>query len=271
MRWKGKDGTFHAVEWLADGQQWVCEGVHPSGKPYVWRHDKNLIGWGFDNLTKVEAKHVEAFFAAVRAYIEETGGTIEGGISAASTASLGERHAIGYAPFIAPDPDMLDDAMLAIDNNMDEFPDRNDVVAICCAFKAGHGHHADDHYHVFLDFILKCPGNDDDYALKIWESTPDSTHGYEFVFATARRFGWLGDVQTPGVVFDEAPLELLGGTPPWLSDDRVSEKDATNASLIRATPFPLRPPSSIEPRQWLYALHYILARRWRPAASENPR
>lgn len=66
---KGADGVQHLVECLADGQQYVIQGIHPATKkPYEW--DQNLISTGPEALTAISKEMVGMFFDELQNQLE---------------------------------------------------------------------------------------------------------------------------------------------------------------------------------------------------------
>jgi hypothetical protein len=71
---KAQDGSEHKIEILADGQQYVVDGIHPdTGKPYAW-FGGELAGMHRVNLPYVRQEDAQRFLdAAKRLLIEEFG------------------------------------------------------------------------------------------------------------------------------------------------------------------------------------------------------
>lgn len=57
------DYKAHKVEVLADGQQWLCYAVHPSGRPYTWFRGEPLDRPRHE-LTRINAADVDRYMAA---------------------------------------------------------------------------------------------------------------------------------------------------------------------------------------------------------------
>ena len=62
---KDADGKEYAVEVLGEGQQYVVEGVHPSGKGYTW----NIDHWWEETLPAVDEDSVRAFLEVLPVYL----------------------------------------------------------------------------------------------------------------------------------------------------------------------------------------------------------
>jgi hypothetical protein len=103
---------------LGDGQQYVCEGIHPkTGKPYSWRDASSPAQWGAAALTVVTVEEVDAFLAKVRWMLEELYDCeiVEGGMGGAG----GDHGAAWQEGLLAPSRAALIDALAAIDNDLD--------------------------------------------------------------------------------------------------------------------------------------------------------
>ena len=84
----------HAVEFLARGQYYNCDGMHPNyncdgmhpkGQPYRWLEDaehKHPCDLKPEGLTKITGERVDKFFAALEEYVEFMGGEITDSSSA---------------------------------------------------------------------------------------------------------------------------------------------------------------------------------------------
>jgi hypothetical protein len=59
-------GEEGAVEILGAGQQWLIEGMHPSGVLYEWRMGITPLAYGFHKLAEVTADQVDAFMARLK-------------------------------------------------------------------------------------------------------------------------------------------------------------------------------------------------------------
>lgn len=70
------DGTSHAVELLGDGEQFVAEGLHPSGNPYKWPNG-DLSKTISECLPAISPDRIEGVCRDVHALILARGGTIK--------------------------------------------------------------------------------------------------------------------------------------------------------------------------------------------------
>jgi hypothetical protein len=193
--WVDAKGKRHCVEFLAVGQEYVIIGVHPSGKHYVWRDGVDILKWGVDNLTEIEARHVEAFFAELCELIERTGGKIVT-VGAAAAGPIRRRLSIEDVSLHAPNAELVLEALVFLKNTADNFPTHDDFVRILAAIKAALGPQREEYYAQVLEWALGYVGNTEDYVRKVWDSIRDSSLGAEYLFQMARGFGFHGDAQT---------------------------------------------------------------------------
>ena len=114
---------------LAEGQQYVIEGVHPKTRqPYYWRDEQTPATVGRAALVEITAADAEAFFASIEQMIVETyGGEI---ISSGSSAA---GHAVLQDTLQAPSIQAATAALTAIPN---EDLGYDDWFQVLVAFKA---------------------------------------------------------------------------------------------------------------------------------------
>jgi hypothetical protein len=117
-----------AVELLGAGQQYLVEGIHPSGQPYVWRNGVTPATVTAAELTPVSIEEVDHFFELAREVVEGFGYEIVG----ASQGSLGDRGGVWQGGLQAPSLDAAYAALNAIPNDVD-YPT---YIKIMAAFKA---------------------------------------------------------------------------------------------------------------------------------------
>jgi hypothetical protein len=57
------NGTLHLLQFLCDGQQFICHGTHQStGKPYAWRNGRDLTNTPRSALPEIEGTEARTFF-----------------------------------------------------------------------------------------------------------------------------------------------------------------------------------------------------------------
>jgi hypothetical protein len=121
----------HAVELLGSGQQYVCEGVHPSGRAYEWAGGVSPADWasGAAGLAVITAEEVDAFFAWVETYVVSLGAEIVTN----SGSGAGLRDGAWQAGLQAPSLEAARGALGAIDPNDLDY---DQWIQVMAAFKA---------------------------------------------------------------------------------------------------------------------------------------
>jgi AAA domain/Primase C terminal 2 (PriCT-2) len=232
-------GVIHAVEWLASGQQFVCEGLHKSGQPYKW-HDPHPCDLGPGGLAEVTSDDVARFFVALNEYIARKGFervSSSGGSSSADATSIDdEKHR-------APSDQHVLDVLAACRN--DDL-DYDTWINVFRAAKAAlTPKHREKHYGAIEDWCLQYADNTPEVVRAKWESFDDSALGWPFLSAWARSRGY-NDAHH---VFDDASPTWAGETP-----------SASANKVIKASPFKWQDPTTIPRREWLYDRH--MARKY---------
>jgi hypothetical protein len=188
------DPTEHAVEFLGQGGQFVCEGIHPKGGAYVWRGGHDPITAGRDKIPEITAEQWAQFQEKARALLEMMGYKI---VSASLLSGGGSRKPIPHDAHLADDKAELVKALAFFPNDKDGEQDHGSCVQIIAAFKAGVG--GDPEYEAAArDWYLRFSGNDADGFNVIWNSITDSTIGADWLYANAREHGY-GGVDLPAL------------------------------------------------------------------------
>lgn len=74
VMFKSPNGQMHKVEVLADGQQFIAEGIHPgTGKPYFWRDNTDLIGVEREQLPTMDQALAHRFLTRAANIMTEAG------------------------------------------------------------------------------------------------------------------------------------------------------------------------------------------------------
>lgn len=120
----------YAVELLGIGQQYVCEGMHPSGQRYVWNDGLSPAELGVETLAVIDADDVEAFFAWLASYVVSIGGEI---VSNSGGGGVTQRDGVYQAGLRAPSLAAAKAALHAIDPNTLDYDEWTNVMT---AFKA---------------------------------------------------------------------------------------------------------------------------------------
>ena len=60
---RAPNGTLHLLQFLCDGQQFICHGTHPdTGKPYTWRNGHDLTNTPRSELPEIDGDEARALF-----------------------------------------------------------------------------------------------------------------------------------------------------------------------------------------------------------------
>lgn len=222
--WIKKGETSHLVEILGSGQQYLVYGTHPKTlRPYAW--DENPASF---MLTPITVDQARAFLDELERIFHEVGGFAL------------EREGDGRAPthtpateqkdLHAPSLEVLRDAMRAIPNTSELFPDRTSYLKIGYAIRAASGEDTDEGCAIFAEWAEKWIGNDrmpigndPQIVLEDWRRMkgPYSV-GWHYIAEQARMFGY----ETVTLEFDavpedkssEAPATMLCHSDQWLAD-----------------------------------------------------
>jgi hypothetical protein len=190
------DPEEYAVELLGAGQQFVAEGIHPSGKPYVWDKNWDLTLVTRAGLPEITTQQWHEHAALIEEYLRKMGATI---ITKYSGGSLtAKRLDIGHETHLAKDFEKLTKALNAIPCDSLSY---DEWMAILHAIKAACG---DDHeffVDVVLPWALRYQENTPEVVQAKWLSITTSTIGADYIYAKAREHGF-NEVETD---FDDLP------------------------------------------------------------------
>lgn len=171
------EGAIQAVEFLATGQQYVVEGIHPkTGQPYVWQDGRSPAELGAEGLTPVSAEQLQTLYLRIEGLLDlygyeivhrpsaggvrGTGGVWQGGLRAPSGAAIGR-------------------ALAAIPNEVDY----DTWLKIGAAVKASAGPEEEQEaLALWEDWSLQYGGNTPEMVLAKWESLrPPFKVGWDFL------------------------------------------------------------------------------------------
>ena len=209
LKWTDANGKTHAVELLGYGQYYNVEAPHPKGGVYEW-DGEGLCDVGADSMPEIDAADVDRFFAALEDLVKVTGGTITSKGRRATASSVagtntrskseGAGAGAGYKdlndPSLhAPNPELVLEALSVWKNTDENLPDHDDFVDALRAIKASLGPDREQYYPHVERWALDYPGISKAYIRGRWDSFDDSSLGWSWLAAQARKAGFDGDVQ----------------------------------------------------------------------------
>lgn len=194
--WQNTSGAgeaIQAIEVLGRGQQYLIEGVHPSGVPYTWnKRTKSLLALTADNLTPITTEQVQDFLSRVEKYLESENLAVFRGANNVNGGSEQGRLTIPHADHEAKDILELAQAVRSIPN---ENLDYDTWMRLTVAIKAACGGSDVFFDEVYLPWALRYETNTEDQVRTKWASFADSTVGADMVYSFAREYGFNGGVE----------------------------------------------------------------------------
>jgi hypothetical protein len=170
ISWREPNGAEHTIECLGQGKFYVVHGIHPKTKTENrWVKDVDPFVFGIQNLTQIDGRMFDKFFAVLRETIntEEWGTFIRRG---GRTGSNGQRKPIDDPSRWAPSPQDVLEFFKVWPNTPENVPTHHDFVAATAAIKTAFGPDREDYYPEFLQWAMEYPGNDEDYVRGRWDS-----------------------------------------------------------------------------------------------------
>ncbi|HEV2081591.1 MAG TPA: DUF5906 domain-containing protein [Brevundimonas sp.] len=161
-----------AVEFLANGQQYVVEGIHPkTGQPYVWRDGRSPAVVGPDALAPVDAAKLDAFYERLEKLLDLYGYEV-----VSRSMGQGGDGGVWQEGLLAPSIDAIRRALAAVPNEVDY----DTWLVIGRAIKAAAGPEREgEGLELFVDWSLQWP-----------ENTPEAVEGKWRSFDPPHRVGW---------------------------------------------------------------------------------
>lgn len=199
------------VEVLADGQQVVISGIHPSGRPYSWTDGQQsggvelLAARGIRSLPRLTADIAQThLFQAVQRVANRHGLEVERSGGGHRT----ERAAIDQQSLKAPAPDLLGAAVSCIPND-GSWDDRGRYVTMLIAIKAAGADDEAASRAIALEWASRWENgsNDPDIVTRDWNSLrPPYSVGWSFIADHARAHGFSDaalDFEVVGIATEE--------------------------------------------------------------------
>lgn len=190
------------VEILAEGQQFVVEGIHPkTGRPYTWDCPPTLLGAeGVPFITKDQCA---ALLDVVETLLKARGYSVAG----RSEGRSGARGDVDPAG-LEGDMDLIEAAVLATPND-DRFASRDLYVKYGHALKAATVSNPARGFALWLRWGLQWPGNSDEELKERWAGFDPAMIGARFIFEMAHEAGWWGDLLAAFGPFEDEPADYV--------------------------------------------------------------
>lgn len=199
------DGAAQAVEFLATGQQYVVEGIHPKTRePYAWRDGRSPVEVGAEGLTLVSAEQLHALYQRLAGLLDLYGYEV---VSRPSTNTGNRSGARRHGGLRAPSLAAVGRALAAIPNEVDYDTWLKIGAAVrgsCCTEDEA------DAYALWEDWSLQYGGNTPEVVREKWDSLRSPKVGWDFLssyattegdgtfFGAAEDFDALSELPAPG-------------------------------------------------------------------------
>lgn len=198
------DGVEHKIEVLGEGQQYVVNGMHPSGVAYEWEDGAHLVDVTVGGLTSVTEQQLRDFLTALAAVIPQHGGVVVRlSLPGRGAGAQGQGVRVSDLEPVV-DPALVLDALRVFKNDQQTLPAREQIVAVTASFKGSLGAEADKHRDAFTAWATAEGWADEAYVDTIWDSLPFVRSGPQVIFGYARKQGWHGDAVLD---FDKVEVE----------------------------------------------------------------
>jgi hypothetical protein len=210
---KDQQGTEHAVELLATGQQVVIDGVHPEGVPYEWDEEQ----FSPEDLTTIRGEQWDTYCRALAERLQRVAGctVVKDGLGGAVVSGAVKRRGDE-----APEPSV--DPLAAMMWWKEQRGDKHDepfghdnYVDLAAAFRGAAGDHADE---LFDQFRELSPGGRD---------VDGNTHKTYHSFDSGTSLGWSRLCQITGFTPPDAFAEPARAEEMPEAPDGVALKKAT--------------------------------------------
>lgn len=223
------NNNFERIEILANGKQFVAEGIHPkTGNPYSWPRPLTSIEEipfvSGDKLTNLLANLATKLPKASKVHKE-------GGTSDVDQSSL-----IG-------DLNLIRKAVEATPNTSAHFPTREDYRNMGYAIKAALPHEPDAAFEIFNDWCAKWQEgtNETDIIASDWERMkPPYRRGASFLYEQAASFGQFNEAEIWFDLIDETDVfatpAIDTGTFSVLSIDDIRKRPPAEWLVARHIP-----------------------------------
>lgn len=177
------NAPVQAVEFLADGQQYVVEGIHPkTERPYRWLDSRSPVEVGLQALTPISLDTLKPLYLWLAEHLGQYGYEVVG--PAAITKSAPANRSLWQGVLTAPSVAAIGSALAAVPNDVDY----DTWLKVGAAVKASAGpENEPEAFALWEDWSLQYGSNTHDVVQAKWNSLrPPFRVGWEFLsdFAT---------------------------------------------------------------------------------------
>lgn len=250
-------GKNAKVEVLAQGQQFVANGIHPdTQQPYCWL-GKSPLDVPFAALPEVGEEKLQQFVTAAEAILRAAGGKTKKELNGAASKPPSDRPSTASRPNGEHPPttrDDVEDALRAVPNHHDWDGWVKIGGAIYDAL-------ADDGEDLFISWSAQSPKNDEATTRAKWRSyrtSPMTSVSSNSLFWEARQAGWKPKRERATERLDE--LRSAGERPAALHDDDIPVPQRFTENAL-AYLFTAEHPDLIYVHEWGKWMRYD-AGRW---------
>lgn len=185
----GTPPPLQAVEFLAEGQQYVVEGIHPkTSKPYWWLNDQSPASMGAGALPNITTAHLDRLFAALPTLLDLHGFEVVTSTKAAKPSpAIIPVHNAAHRPVCrAPSIEAIRAALLSVENDLDY----NDWITLSAAVKASAGPELEDKaFLIWADWSLTYPGSTIKVVNAKWASFKTPQADWRYLSNYAKLYG----------------------------------------------------------------------------------
>lgn len=203
--------ALQAVEFLATGQQYVIEGIHPkTGQPYVWLNGRSPAVIGAGGLRTVTADQLDAFCRHLEDLLELHGYDIKKRDKEGRSGVVGAG-GVWQDGLLAPSIEAVERALAALPNEADY----DEWINVMIAVKASTGGSGEG-FDLFADWSATSGLDVAQTTVMKYESfRPPYSMGWDWLarFCTERGGGKFSSVAEDFDAVEEAPLLTAEGKP----------------------------------------------------------
>jgi hypothetical protein len=237
------------IEILSDGRQFVAHGIHPStGNGYYWPREIVPL----DDLPTFPPETIDAFMRELRSILPK----------AQELVKEGAQNDINQDA-LKGDPKIVTRAVKAMANTSEHFPTRENYRDVGYAIKGALQDNPQLAFDLFADWCAKWADgtNDPDVVASDWSRMKGPFKVGAGKLYELAEMASAGKFTVASVWFDD--IDEADKDNPFAEIEAKRQKEEQPdpiqqaADAIHATSYSFPDPTTITPRQWLYANHYI--------------